>query len=252
MLRYVSPLGLMSVVTVSAAGAIGAGRGPVGAEGRSSRSRQACSNSKPIADAASEVTRARELRDQGWVMGASREGGRAFPGPARRATSRLGMQGVAGRGCSTTSSAVAWVLFPSLPDPARPRPTIFARYAESHVSRYLRRQADRRAQRLRPRPGARGGDAAVRVRRRHAAPDDALRGGLCPVGDLFHALSRRSLSGSDRAAQDAGAAGTRGADQAVRAEGREETAGERDQAGSGKGAGRGRNEGSEAGRREPE
>src|SRR5437762_13306812 len=89
MLRYVSPLGLMSVVTVSAAGATGAERGIVGAVGCSSRSRQACSSSKEIADAATEAIRARELRDQGWVMGASREGGRAFPGPARRTWQEL-------------------------------------------------------------------------------------------------------------------------------------------------------------------
>src|SRR5439155_812449 len=115
MLRYVSPLGLMVVVDVSAAGAIGVERGAVGARGRSSRSRQAWSSSRPITDAATEAIRARELRDQGWVMGASREGGRAFPGPGRSLTSHLVTQRVAGRACSTKASAVAWV-----PDYIRP------------------------------------------------------------------------------------------------------------------------------------
>src|SRR5437879_4912417 len=212
MLRYVSPLGPMVVVAVSAAGAIGAGRGPVGAEGRSSRSRQACSNSKPIADAASEVTRARELRDRGWVMGASRKGGPAFPGPARRATSRLGMQGVAGKACSTTSSAVA------LPTPLclyASRLLSLPRDAIPDFSRHFRGAPDRRTQRLRPRSGARRRDAAFRVRRRHPAPDDALWGGLCPVRDLFHTLSRRSFSRGHRAAADLGAAGPRRADSAL-------------------------------------
>src|SRR5437773_8534994 len=99
----------MVVVDVSAAGAIGIERGAVGARGRSSRSRQAWSNSRPIADAATEAIRARELRDQGWVMGASREGGRAFPAPGRSLTSHLVTQRVAGRACSTKASAVAWV-----------------------------------------------------------------------------------------------------------------------------------------------
>src|SRR6266480_3699606 len=123
MLRYVSPLGLMVVVDVSAAGAIGIERGAVGARGRSSRSRQAWSNSKPIADAATEAIRARELRDQGWVIGASREGGRAFPGPARRTwqarcrTTRcdgrtVGRGPLLWRGCSSR-------LCPTLPAPAR-------------------------------------------------------------------------------------------------------------------------------------
>src|SRR5438309_5532950 len=84
MLRYVSPLGLMTVVAVCAAGAIGMARGAVGALGRS---RQAWSNSKPIADAPREVTRARERRDQGRVMSASRGwtgGGRSGAEPMAR------------------------------------------------------------------------------------------------------------------------------------------------------------------------
>src|SRR5438094_8621090 len=79
-----------------------------------------------------------------------------------------------------------------------PRTLYIRPHVERDVSRHLRRSPHRGAQRLRDVAGARGRDALVRVRRGHAAPDDALRGELCVVRDLLHALSRRPFSRSDR------------------------------------------------------
>src|SRR5438094_9276377 len=99
-----------------------------------------------------------------------------------------------------------------LPPSAAPLPPYIPRHAFSDLPGNLGSAPNCRAQRLRHDPRARRRDAAVRVRRGHPAPDDALRGELCVVGDLFHAFSCRSLSRGDRADEDARATGAYGAD----------------------------------------
>src|SRR3989449_10094824 len=102
-------------------------------------------------------------------------------------------------------------------------PTFFCPYirphVERHVSRNLSRKADGRAQRLRPRPRARRGDLAVRVRRGDAAPDDALRGVVRALGHLLHPFPRRPLPRRDRADPHARAPGAGGGGGGVRGTG---------------------------------
>src|SRR5438309_1955121 len=109
-----------------------------------------------------------------------------------------------------------------------PRSTPLLSYIRPHVerdvSRNVSRKADSGAQRFRACSRARRRDAAVRVWRGHAAPDDALRGELRAVRDLLHSLSRRSFSGRDRLDPHAGVAGAGRADAALWAEGGEEGA----------------------------
>src|SRR6266513_4384293 len=100
---------------------------------------------------------------------------------------------------------------------------LYLPHAFRDVLRYVRRSPHRGTQRLRDGPGARRRDAAVRVWRGDPAPDDALRGELCVVGDLLHAFSCRSFSRRDRADPDSGLADARRADAVVWAEGGEET-----------------------------
>src|SRR5690349_16107547 len=130
-----------------------------------------------------------------------------------------------------------------------PRTLYIRPHVERDLSRHLRRPPHGRAQRLGHGPGARGRDLALRVRRGHPAPDDALRGELCPVRDLLHAFSCGSLPGRDRAGPHARAADTRGADDAVRPEGGEEAPDASAPTRSGAGPLRDRDTGSEARRR---
>src|SRR5207244_3189767 len=109
-----------------------------------------------------------------------------------------------------------------LPPSAAPLPPYIPRHAFSDLPGNLGSAPNCRAQRLRHDPRARRRDAAVRVRRGHPAPDDALRGELCAVGDFLHAFSCRSLSRGDRIDQDPWATGANGADAVVWAERGEE------------------------------
>src|SRR6266550_4910669 len=125
---------------------------------------------------------------------------------------------------------------------------VYWRHAFRHLSRHLRRKTDSRAQRLRHVAGARRRDAAVRVRRGHPAPDDALRGELCALRDLLHPLSRRSFSGRHRTDPHAGSPGACGADDVVRSPGCEEGARPGDPARGGTRSIRGDGDGGEGGR----
>src|SRR5436853_7789174 len=134
-----------------------------------------------------------------------------------------------------------------LPPSAAPLPPYIPRHAFSDLPGNLGSATNRRAQRLRHDPRARRRDLAVRVWRGHPAPDDALRGELCVVGDLLHAFSCRSLSWGDRIDQDARATGANGADAVVWAEGGEEAAHAGPSARGGTGAVRGGHRRGEAG-----
>src|SRR5437870_10446388 len=81
-----------------------------------------------------------------------------------------------------------------LPPSAAPLPPYIPRHAFSDLPGNLGSAPNCRAQRLRHDPRARRRDAAVRVRRGHPAPDDALRGELCVVGDLDRKSTRLNSS----------------------------------------------------------
>src|ERR1051325_5340045 len=83
--------------------------------------------------------------------------------------------------------------FSRLPTPFYAVDSILPAHAHRHFPRHQCRQAHRGAKRLGTRRAPRGRNAALRVRRGHAAPDDALRRELRVLGDFLHALSRRPL-----------------------------------------------------------
>ena len=90
-----------------------------------------------------------------------------------------------------------------------------ALYIRPHVARpplprHVSRTANGRTERDLARTGSRGGNTAVRLRRRHPAPDDAVWSRVHDPRYFFHALSHRSPAWSGRPDAHHGATGPDG------------------------------------------
>src|SRR4029078_3433640 len=87
-------------------------------------------------------------------------------------------------------------------------PYIPAHVAQHSPPRNLGIASDRRTQRVVARGPPRGRDADVRLRRGHAAADDAIRSLVRAPGHLLHAHARRSFAGRDGIDPNEGAPGS--------------------------------------------
>src|SRR6185503_12743149 len=98
-------------------------------------------------------------------------------------------------------------------------PYIPAHVAQHSPPRNLGIASDRRTQRVVARGPPRGRDADVRLRRGHAAADDAIRSLVRTPGYLLHAHARRSFARRDRIDPNDGAPGSRRTPSTVGTEG---------------------------------